>query len=405
MSAFVDRALAPTVAGIFDVFAPPEAGGSTLGWVVGRLVLAFVVLNVLLLVAALLVWAERRIAAWIQGRMGPNRVGPEGLLQPIADLGKFIFKEDFVPAHVNRFMYLIAPGISLIPALVTFAVVPYTGSVGEGAWHSFQLADLDIGVLYILAIASLGVYGITLGGWASNGKYSLLGGVRSSAQMVSYELSMGLAVVSIVLVVSSLRLGDIVGYQGGTTWLMFQQPVAFFIFLVSSYAETNRLPFDLPEAEHEIVAGYHTEYSAMKFAAFFLAEYVNMVVAAALAVTLFAGGWTLFGLERAGWLVGLAIFVAKMAAFLFLFIWVRWTLPRFRYDQLMRLGWGWFLPLALLNIVLTAAALALDAAWVAWVLPVVLIAAGLLVAWLVPPRAAVPRLAENAAPAGEELPT
>jgi NADH-quinone oxidoreductase subunit H len=373
----------PLLAGLFDFFAHPDAGGSTLGWVLGRILLILVVVHALLILGALMVWAERRVSAWIQGRLGPNRVGPQGLLQPLADLGKFIFKEDVIPAHVNKWMYVIAPTVALIPSMVTFAVIPFTGAfAGEpGTWVSWQVADLDIGVLYILSIASLGVYGITLGGWSSNSKYSLLGGVRSSAQMISYELSLGLAAVAVILITGSLRLGDIVAYQADTTWFLFQQPVAFFIFLTASYAETNRLPFDLPEAETELVAGYHTEYSSMKFALFFLAEYSNMIVASALVVTLFCGGWTLFGLEKAGWVVGLLAFTGKTLFFLFVFIWVRWTLPRFRYDQLMALGWAWFLPLALVNVVLTAAAYALEASWVAYVLPVVLVLAGLLVAW------------------------
>ena len=383
----------------------PDHGGDTVGWVVGRLLLGFLVINAAMLTAALLVWAERRVSAWIQERYGPNRVGPEGLLQPIADLGKFLFKEDFDPGHVNRWMYLVAPVIAMVPALITFAVIPYTGRVeGDPAtWVSWAVADLNIGVLYILAIASLAVYGLALGGWASNSKYSLLGGVRASAQMISYELSMGLAVVSVVLLASSLHLGDIVGHQAGTTWFLFQQPVAFFIFLVSVYAETNRLPFDMPEAESELVAGYHTEYSAIKFAAFFLAEYVNMLVASALVVTLFCGGWTFFGLEKLGWWMGLLIFLGKTAFFCFLFIWVRWTLPRFRYDQLMRLGWSWFIPVALINIVLTAAAVALDLPWVAWILPGLLVLGGLLAAWIAPGHVRVPRLEERAATAaGEE---
>jgi len=394
----------PLLAGLYAwLSTSPGNGGSTTGWVVGRLVLILVLLNVLLIAAAVLVWAERRVSAWMQDRLGPNRVGPQGLLQPLADLGKFIFKEDFDPGHVNRVMYLVAPVVALTPALITFAVIPYTGAYEGGAWVSWAVADLNIGILYMLAITSLAVYGLALGGWSSNSKYALLGGVRSSAQMISYELSMGLAVVSVVLVTGSLRLGGIVSHQAETTWLVFQQPIAFFIFLVSAYAETNRLPFDLPEAESELVAGYHTEYSAMKFAAFFLAEYVNMFVGSALVVTLFCGGWTLFGLEQLGWWMGLLIFGAKTLFFCFVFIWVRWTLPRFRYDQLMRLGWAWFIPVALGNVLLTAAALALDQAWVAWVLPAVLVVVGLLAAWIAPGRVAVPRLDERAAAAaGEE---
>lgn len=382
----------------------PDDGGVGLGWIVGRIVLVVILVSVILLVVALLTWAERRVSAWMQDRLGPNRVGPQGLLQPIADLGKFLFKEDFTPGHVNRWLYTLAPVISLAPAMVAFAVIPYAGRYEGATWVSWSVADINIGILYVLAITSLGVYGFVLGGWSSNNKYSLLGGVRSSAQMISYELSLGVSVVAVVLLSGSLHLGDIVAWQSETTWFVFQQPVAFFIFLVASYAETNRLPFDLPEAESELVAGYHTEYSAMRFAAFFLAEYVYMFVAASLVVTIFCGGWTFFGLEKAGWLMGLLIFGAKTTFFLFVFIWVRWTLPRFRYDQLMTLGWVWFIPLALGNVLLTAAALALEAPWVAWVLPALLIGVGLVVAALVPGRPGVRRLAGGgpAARAGEE---
>ncbi len=358
----------PALAG----WANPEFGsGFDWRWVAGRVLLVLLVVHAVLILGALMVWAERRVSAWMQDRLGPNRVGPQGLLQPLADLGKFMFKEDVIPGHVNRVLYVLAPALALVPSMVTFAVIPFTGHVEEGgARASWQVADLDLGVLYILAITGLGVYGISLGGWASNSKYSLLGGVRASAQMISYELALGLAVIPIVLMTGSLNLGVAVGAQASGAWFAFTQPLAFFIFLTSSYAETNRLPFDMPESETELVAGYHTEYSSMKFALFFLAEYTNMIVSSALVTTLFLGGWTFFGLERAGWLVGLAIFAVKTLALLFLYIWVRWTLPRFRYDQLMNLGWGWFLPLALANVVLTAGKVALGWDWLLAVMPV-----------------------------------
>jgi NADH-quinone oxidoreductase subunit H len=356
----------------------PDFSGDRIDWmwILGRIGLVVLVAHVLLLLGAFMVWAERRVCAWMQDRLGPNRVGPEGLLQPIADLGKFIFKEDVVPGHVNKWMYILAPGIALVPAMVTFAVIPFGGHVQGDSWVSWQVADLDIGILYILAITGLGVYGISLGGWASNSKYPLLGGVRSSAQMISYELSLGLAVIPLVLLTGSLHLGDMVASQASGAWFAFQQPLAFFLFLVASYAETNRLPFDLPEAETELVAGYHAEYSSMKFALFFLAEYTNMIVSSALVVTLFLGGWTLFGLERAGWLMAIGIFAVKCLFLLFVYIWVRWTLPRFRYDQLMAIGWVWFIPLALVNLILTAGAIATGADWLLWVLPAVVVVAG-----------------------------
>jgi NADH-quinone oxidoreductase subunit H len=325
--------------------------------------------HVILILGAVMVWAERRVSALIQDRRGPNRVGPLGLLQSIADLGKFIFKEDVVPLHVHKWMYVLAPAIALTPAMVTFAVIPY----GPG----MQIADLNVGVLYVLSIASLGVYGITLGGWASNSKYSLLGGVRSSAQMISYEVCLGLSAVGVLLLAGTLHLNEIVVWQKHNGWGAFVQPLGFFLFLTASYAETNRLPFDLPEAETELVAGYHTEYSSMKFALFFLAEYTNMIVSSALVTTLFLGGWSLFGLEDLGWAMGVLIFSAKTLFLLFVYIWVRWTLPRFRYDQLMAIGWKWMFPLALANVLVTAGARAYDAPWAIWALPAVVVAIGL----------------------------
>lgn len=356
---------------------PDFSDGFDWRWFLGRVGLVLLVVHAILILGALMVWAERRVSAWMQDRLGPNRVGPEGLLQPLADLGKFMFKEDVIPGHVNRAMYVLAPAIALVPAMVTFAVIPFMGHVdaSTGERVSWQVANLDLGALYILAVAGLGVYGIALGGWASNSKYSLLGGVRASAQMISYELALGLAIVPVVLMTGTLKLGGIVDAQAQGTWFLFTQPVAFFIFLTASYAETNRLPFDMPESETELVAGYHTEYSSMKFALFFLAEYTNMTVSSALVVTLFLGGWTLFGLEAIHPAVGLLIFAAKTLFLLFVYIWIRWTLPRFRYDQLMSLGWAWFLPLALLNIVITAGKMVLGIDWLLYVMPVVAIAA------------------------------
>jgi len=341
--------------------------------VVLKIVQVLVVEHAIVILGALLVWGERRVAALIQDRVGPNRVGPAGLLQPIADLLKFIFKEDVIPGHVNKVMYVLAPGIILVPALTTFAVIPF----GPG----ISLADVNVGILFILAIASLGVYGITLGGWASNSKYALLGGVRSSAQMISYEVVLGISAVGVLLTVGSLHLNEIVQWQASHGWFLWHQPLAFLLFLTASYAETNRLPFDLPEAETELVAGYHTEYSSMKFALFFLAEYINMIVSSSLVTTMFLGGWSLFGLERLGWVVGILIFVAKTLVLLFVYLWIRWTLPRFRYDQLMNICWKWFFPLALGNVLLTAAGEAFRVPFLtAWVLPVLLLATGWLAA-------------------------
>lgn len=337
------------------------------------LTLLIICVKVLLVFAAtmltvlLMIYAERRISAFIQGRLGPNRVGPHGLLQPIADGIKFLMKEDIIPAGVDKPIYLLAPAMLLIPALMTFAVIPFGSDITLfGRNIPLQVADVNVGILYILALTSIGVYGLVLAGWASNSKYPLIGGLRSSAQLISYELTMGLAIVSIVLLSGSLRLNDIISQQQGhfLSWNVFKQPLAFLIFLIAVYAETNRLPFDLTEAEQELVGGYHTEYSSMKFAMFYMAEYANMITAAALTVTLFFGGWDLPFLNETsmgmlGVVLSVAAFILKTAFFLFLFIWVRWTFPRFRYDQLMNLGWKVMLPLALFNIFITAGYLAL----------------------------------------------
>ncbi len=334
-----------------------------------------IVVKVLVVFAAtmlgvlVMIYAERRVSAFMQDRVGPNRVGPKGVLQPLADGIKFLMKEDLVPERVDKPIFILAPAILLIPALMTFAVIPFGSSINLfGREIALQVADVNVGILYVLALTSISVYGIVLAGWSSNNKYSLLGGLRSSAQLISYELAMGLAVVSIILLAGSLRLNDIITDQQGSffSWNIFRQPLAFLIFLIAVYAETNRLPFDLSEAEQELVGGYHTEYSSMKFAMFFMAEYANMITAAALTVTLFFGGWDVPLLDEGslglfGALLSVLSFILKMAFFLFLFIWVRWTFPRFRYDQLMRLGWKVMLPLALFNIFLTGGYLTIKA--------------------------------------------
>ena len=317
--------------------------------------------GVMLTIVAYMTLVERRVSAWIQDRRGPNRVGPFGLLQPMADGIKFLFKEAITPPHVHKAVYLMAPAIVFVPAMVTFAVVPFGPTVEMfGRAIRLQVADVDSGILIILAFSSLGVYGIALAGWASNNKYSLIGGLRSAAQLISYELPMGFAVIGVLMAAGSLRLTDIVTRQAEHGWNVLTQPLGFVIFLVAAFAETNRLPFDLPEAETELVGGYHTEYSGMRFSMFFMAEYANMVTAAALVVTLYLGGYHVPGLEYLGLSPGMAAavqvlaFGAKVGFFLFLFVWVRWTLPRFRYDQLMNLGWKVLLEAALLNILWVA---------------------------------------------------
>lgn len=335
-----------------------------------------VVFLIILPMVSYAVYAERRVSALIQDRLGPNRVGPAGLFQPIADAMKFLLKEDYTPAHVNRFYYWLAPCLAMVPAISTIAVVPF-GSTLFGV--PMVIADINVGVLYVFAIASLGVYGIVIAGWASNSKYPFLGGVRASSQMISYELSLGLAVIPIFLLVGKLRLTQIVQYQIDHGWMILPfagdwlNPakwllaipmwISFLVFAIAILAETNRLPFDLPEAETELVGGYHTEYGSMKFALFFLGEYAAMITGSAIIVTLFLGGWHFPGILDGshGWIFGVInifVFFAKIVALLFVFIWVRFTLPRFRYDQLMRLGWVFFFEIALVNIFLVAAILA-----------------------------------------------
>jgi NADH-quinone oxidoreductase subunit H len=319
------------------------------------------VLAVLLLTVAYAVYFERKIAAWIQSRVGPNRVGPLGLLQPFADVLKLLLKEDIVPDKSNKFIHTLAPIIALIVAFSTYAVIPFGPEVTLFGYKvSLVVADVNIGILYVLALTSLGVYGITFAGWSSGSKYSLFGGIRSSAQMISYEVSMGFSVAGVIMLAGSLEPTKIVATQTGLMWNAFVQPIGFITFLVAAFAETNRMPFDLPEAEPELVGGYHTEYSSMKFASFFLAEYANMIVACGIITTLYLGGWQVPYLEKFGlgdfWtpIIQVLSFFVKIGVMLFFMIWVRWSLPRFRYDQLMNLGWKVMFPLALLNVIWVA---------------------------------------------------
>jgi NADH-quinone oxidoreductase subunit H len=316
------------------------------------------VFAVVLPMVAYSVVAERRISALIQDRIGPNRVGPFGLLQPAADGLKFILKEDFTPAYARKVYFWLAPAVAMVPALLTLAVIPFGSQLGS---QKAVIADLNVGILFTFGIVSLSVYGIVLAGYASNSKYPFLGGIRSSAQMISYEIAMGLSVVPVFMLVGDLNLSAVIDYQKSGAWLILKQPIAFVIFLVAAFAETNRLPFDMPEAESELVGGYHTEYSSMKFALFFLGEYAAMIAVSAMMVVLFLGGWTLpfAGLNETATSLGMGllqvgIFIGKLLLFMGLFIWVRWMLPRFRYDQLMDIGWKRFVPLAIANIVVTA---------------------------------------------------
>ena len=310
----------------------------------GKILLLFFII---LTLAAYLVLAERRVLAWMQDRIGPNRVGPLGLLQPLADVIKMLTKEDLIPTAADRLLFCLAPAMAAIPAILTFAVVPMAApAVIFGRQVNMQVTDLDVGVLFFLALSSIAVYGVALGGWASNSKYALLGSVRGLSQLISYELSMGLSLVPVVMLARSLRLSDIVNAQAQMPFIVYQ-PLAFLIFVVSIFAECKRVPFDLPEAEGELVAGFHTEYSGMRFGLFFVGENINIIALGALASVFFLGGW------RGPLLPPICWFFIKVAAFSFLFIWVRGTLPRLRYDQLMHLGWKFLTPLALLNILAT----------------------------------------------------
>jgi NADH-quinone oxidoreductase subunit H len=335
----------------------------------------FLVLNVILVSVALLTLLERRVCAWMQDRLGPNRVGPQGLLQPAADGLKNFLKEETSPAMADKALFTLAPIVSFIPAMLTFGVIPFASPLPT-KWGVVPMvvADLPVGFLYILAISSLGVYGIVLAGWASNNKYALLGGLRASAQMISYEIAMGMSTVAVLLLAGNVTLSQVILQQQTGLWFVLPLTVAFLIFFISAFAETNRLPFDLPEAEGELIAGYHTEYSAMKFSMFYIAEYSNMVTASALMATLFFGGWDI---PFTSWdstgdpsvaktLLTFVFFFLKTFFFLFTFIWVRWTLPRFRYDQLMALGWKVLLPLALVYITILAAAIWFLRVQLAW---------------------------------------
>jgi len=377
--------------------------------------LGFSILVMLVLIAIIMfmvmysIYFERKISAWIQDRYGPNRVGFRGLLQPVADAVKFFVKEDFTPAGADRPLFVLAPCVAFFVPLVIFAVIPWAGTL-QWPWSDralpVQVASLDIGLLYILAFGSTGVYGVLLGGWASYNKYSFFGGVRAAAQMLSYEVPMGLAIIVVVLTAGSLRLEEIVGVQITTTWNALLHPLAFILFLISLFAETNRLPFDMPEAEQELVGGYHTEYSSMKFALFFLGEYVHMIVGSAFLVVLFLGGWQLvpFGgwlaehvtwLAWLGWLdssphplaalLRLGITLSKVCMLIFVFMWVRWSLPRFRFDQLLRLAWRGLVPPGLALVAVAGALVYVDraASWWAPVLNlVVLLFVLMLVPWL-----------------------
>lgn len=332
------------------------------GILLEKAILILAVVTVSLVIAMYATWAERKVAAVIQDRRGPNRAGPFGLLQPVADGLKLFMKEEIIPNASSKFLFIAGPALAMITALMTSAVIPWGPSVHLfGRDINLQIADINIGMLYVFGVVSLGVYGIMIGGWASNNKFSLLAAIRGASQMISYELAMGLCLIAVLMLTGSLRLSEIVGQQIGGLWNIVYQPLGFLIFFVCALAECNRTPFDLPEAENELNFGYHQEYSSMKLGFYLFAEYINMFISGVVMSTLYFGGYDIPFVKEAEWgnawwvgLVGFGVLMAKALFFVFVFMWIRWTIPRFRYDQLMNLGWKGLIPLALLNMVVTA---------------------------------------------------
>lgn len=332
-----------------------------------KLILVSAIFGITLLIAMYSTYFERKVAAFIQDRVGPDRAGPFGLLQPLADGIKFFMKEEIIPEVSNKFLFILGPCIAMITALMAGVVIPWGQSLNiNGVQYSLQIADINIGILYVFAVVSIGVYGIMIGGWASNNKFSLLGAIRASAQMISYELAMGLSIIALIMVTGTLSMSEIAGMQGGgvggdwNLWHIVYQPVGFMIFIICAFAECNRMPFDLPETETELVGGYHTEYSSMKLGFYLFAEYINMFISSAVMATLYFGGYNFpfmndLGLgENAITIIGTIGLFVKIFLFIFFFMWIRWTLPRFRYDQLMNLGWKGLIPLAIANLLITA---------------------------------------------------
>ncbi len=325
-----------------------------------KLILVVAVFAIALGIAAYSTYGERKIAAFFQDRLGPNRAGPFGLLQPLADGVKMIMKEEIIPAHANKTLFILGPALAMLTACMTGVVIPW-GSTIEigGAYYPLQITDINIGILYAFAVVSIGVYGVMIGGWASNNKYALLGALRASSQMISYELAMGLSIVALVMTTDELSIGEIVRQQHGWHWNVIYQPLGFLIFIVCAFAECNRTPFDLPECETELVGGYHTEYSSMKLGFYLFAEYINMFISSAIISALYFGGYNFPFMDSLGLshnmvtTIGVFVFFAKVIFFIFFFMWIRWTLPRFRYDQLMNLGWKKMIPLAIINVLIT----------------------------------------------------
>ena len=329
-------------------------------YIIYKLILVTVILLVSLVVAMYSTLLERKVAGFIQDRLGPNRAGIFGIFQPLADGLKLLMKEEFMPNAADKFLFIFGPSLTMFIALLTSAIIPWGDSlIIGGTTYSLQVADINIGILYAFAVVSIGVYGILIGGWASNNKFSLMGTVRAASQMISYELAMGMAIIALVMMSGTLSLNEIVNQQHGFNWNVFYQPLGFLLFLVCAFAECNRTPFDLPECDSELIGGYHTEYSSMKLGFYLFGEYINMFISSAMIATLFFGGYNFPFMDQLGLshnaltLLGVLVFFLKTVFFIFFFIWVRWTIPRFRYDQLMRLGWKSLLPLAIVNVIIT----------------------------------------------------
>jgi NADH-quinone oxidoreductase subunit H len=338
-----------------------------ISFVIEKFILVAIIFGISLLIAMYSTYAERKVAAFLQDRLGPDRAGPFGILQPLADGVKMFMKEEIVPANSSKWLFMVGPGLAMLTACIGTAVIPWGSPITIGGRViPLQVTDINVGILYIFGVVSLGVYGVMIGGWASNNKYSLLSAIRAASQNISYEIAMGLSIIALLLVTGTMSLKEITEQQHGFNWNVWYQPVGFILFMVCAFAETNRAPFDLPECETELIGGYHTEYSSMKLGFYLFAEYINMFVSSAVMATLYFGGYNYPGMDSmAVWLgptwaplFGTAVFFFKIFAFIFFFMWVRWTIPRFRYDQLMHLGWKMLIPLAIANIIVTGLVIA-----------------------------------------------
>lgn len=339
-----------------------------IAFVIEKFVLVAIIFGISLLIAMYSTYAERKVAAFLQDRLGPDRAGPFGILQPLADGVKMFMKEEIIPTNASKWLFMVGPGLAMLTACIGTAVIPWGSAITVGdRVIPLQVTDINVGILYIFGVVSLGVYGVMIGGWASNNKYSLLSAIRAASQNISYEIAMGLSIIALLLVTNSMSLGEIVAKQHGWRWNVLYQPLGFLLFMICSFAETNRAPFDLPECETELIGGYHTEYSSMKLGFYLFAEYINMFVSAAVMASLYFGGYNYPGMD---WvlahtgtliapLIGTGVFFLKIFAFIFFFMWVRWTIPRFRYDQLMHLGWKVLIPFAIANIIITSIVIAI----------------------------------------------